>query len=273
MLRTRILLVDQEAGTRNPLDFILASAGFQVLTSPNAASALAQARDRLPSLIVLDVALPDLSGFDLCRQLQADSLTRHIPIIILSAQATEVDRILGFESGADDYIAKPFSGREVILRIKKSLERTTDEPEPPTRKKLTMGDLLLDLARHEVTLRNEIVYLTPIEFKLLALLMKHQECALDRKTILEEIWGDWKNSDTRTIDAHIKRLRQKLGPHGRAIETITGYGYRLNESLIPDSRAVAQKQTGLNGLDFAINRMKRGAPHSKKKPNALFALK
>ena len=276
MIRHKIFLVDSETESAQPLGFNLRASGYQVVTTSDWASVLVQAREQVPTIIVLGVALPDPLRFEICRQLQADSSTRSIPVIILSAHSTEEDRIRGFELGVDDYITKPFSVWEVILRINKSLERTAIAPEPTTLQRMALGTLVLDSFRHEVTLEHKIVHLTPIEFRILELLMKHLGGAIDRKVIHREIWPDTKLSDSRTMDAHVKRLREKLGATGRAIETIIGFGYRLNESLAPLEDEMASKQVQLNELVFAINRMnggKAGMPGLKKKLNALLALK
>ena len=271
-----IFLVDREAATSSLLGEGLRADGFQVFALNRGADVFAQATVKMPGLIVVNADLPDISGFEVCRQLQGNPFTRRIPLIIVAAQAKEEDRIRGFELGADDFVTKPFGTRELILRIKKSLDRTQFAPEPATQQKLSLGALSLDTFRHEVTLDEAIIHLTPIEFRILELLMRHLGGALSRKAIHQEVWPDLKYSDSRTMDAHLKRLREKLGPMGRAVETLTGFGYRLNESLVPASRPVDPRQMQLNELVFAINRVhgkNRDLPGLKKKLNALLALK
>jgi two-component system phosphate regulon response regulator PhoB len=255
----KILLVDSEAEVGKLLGFQLRELGFHVISAHDGASGLGLARDRSPSLIVLDLDLPKISGFDVCRQLQADNSTRHIPFIVLTALATEKHRILGFELGADDYVTKPFSVREVILRIRKSLERHADQPVPSRKHKMSFGDLVLDPIRHEVTIQNKKIHLTPIEFRLLEALMQRPGRAFGRGTFLEVVWAQHSNTDTRTVDSHIRRLRGKLGPAGSAIETIVGYGYRLNENVSSPLQA-EMRQLKLDYIDYPLERIENGKP-------------
>jgi len=254
-MRHKILLIDHDAEVGNLLSVQLREAGFQIITARDGASGLAQARDRIPPLIVLDLELPKISGFEVCRHLQADIATRHIPIIILTALASEKHRILGFELGADDYITKPFSTREVMLRIRKSLERVQYRPEPSMRQKMTLGSLTLDPQLHEATIQEKPVDLTPIEFKLLAVLMERHGRSLGRGSLLEVVWSQRSNTYTRTVDSHIRRLRGKLGPTGDAIETVRGFGYRLNEKLILPVEKNVKRQVNPANIDLPIPRL------------------
>lgn len=255
----KIVLIDSEAEVGKLLGGQLRESGFHVITARDGAAGLGLVKERLPSLVVLDLNLPTISGLDVCRQLQADLSTRHIPIIILTALATEKHRILGFELGADDYVTKPFSVREVILRIKKSLERSASHPEPSRKQKMTLGDLVLDPIRHEVTIQNKVVHLTPIEFRLLEVLMQRPGRAFGRGTFLEVVWAQHSNTDTRTVDSHIRRLRGKLGAAGSAIETIVGYGYRLNENVSSPVQE-EMRQLKLDYIDYPVERMENGKP-------------
>jgi two-component system phosphate regulon response regulator PhoB len=275
-MRHKILLIDNEAEVSNHLGVQLRESGFQVLTARDGASGLGQARDAVPSLIVLELDLPKVSGFDVGRQLQADVSTRHIPFIILSAFATENHRILGFELGADDYITKPFSAREVIVRIRKSLERAMYRPAPPKKDKIALGSLTLDPALHEVTLRQKPVHLTPIEFRLLSLLMESHGRALSRGALLEQVWRQRSDTNTRTMDSHVRRLRGKLGPMGDAIETILGYGYRLNEASISALEEGVKRHLKAAEIELPIPKLEHRrakSPGSKKSHAGILALK
>jgi two-component system, OmpR family, phosphate regulon response regulator PhoB len=237
-MRRKILLIEDDPQTINLLTFNLRNAGFQVVVVSNAPSALLRADEDRPSLVLLGLAFPQVQAFEACRQLKESASTRHAPLIIVTGQAEEQDRILGFELGADDYIPKPFNVLELILRVRKSLQRMTEKlVEPPAGQRMIVGELALDTNRHEVTIKNEPAHLTPIEFRLLSLLMGRSGCAVGRETLLTGVWGPTTHADSRAIDAHIKRLRQKLGQIGSAIETITGFGYRLSKNPVPETES------------------------------------
>ena len=187
---------------------------------------LRKARDELPALIILDLMLPKMPGLDVCRALKSDVATKHIPIIMLTAKAEEIDRIIGLEFGADDYVTKPFSPREIVLRAKAILRRGKgDVVEEP----LTVGPITVDPARHHVSVNGKSVRLTSVEFKLLSMLMLRRGRVQARDRLLNEVWGYESLIDTRTVDTHVRRLRQKLGKAADAIETVRGFGYRLRE--------------------------------------------
>lgn len=221
------MVVDDEADVIDMLVINLRSAGFQVIAVEDGASALAKARNELPSLIVLDLMLPKMSGIEICKVLKGDPATRHIPIIMLTAKAEEVDKIVGLELGADDYVTKPFSPRELILRVNRSLRRGKEKA--PGVEKMTIGELVLDHTRHEVLVRGKSVELTATEFRLLALLMERRGRVQGRDSLLNDVWGYESVIDTRTVDTHVRRLREKLGPLANYIETIRGVGYRIGE--------------------------------------------
>ncbi len=223
------MVVDDEADVIDMLVMNLRSAGFQVVTVEDGAAALAKARSELPSLIILDLMLPKMPGLEICRVLKSDPATRHIPIIMLTAKAEEVDKIVGLELGADDYVTKPFSPRELILRINRSLRRGKEKTVGV--EKLTIGELALDHTRHEVLVKAKPVELTATEFRLLALLMERRGRVQGRDSLLNDVWGYESVIDTRTVDTHVRRLREKLGPLANYIETIRGVGYRISESL------------------------------------------
>jgi two-component system phosphate regulon response regulator PhoB len=198
-----------------------------VLTAVDGASGLEQARKERPGLIILDLMLPEMDGKDVCRALKSNSLTRSIPILILTAKAEEVDRVIGLELGADDYVTKPFSPRELVLRVKAILRRkeAPDERE----KTIQVGDLLIDIDRHLVSSKKRPVLLTSTEFKLLVELVTNRGRVQTRERLLDKVWGYTYEGYARTVDTHIRRLREKLGPLGNTIETIRGVGYRFKE--------------------------------------------
>ncbi len=224
----KILLVDDESDVTELVSYNLKAKGFQVeaLNDPNASVGLA--RTFLPDLVILDVMMPDLNGIQICRMLRADPKLKNIPVIFLTAKAEESDRILGLETGADDYICKPFSTKELILRIQALLRRST-EGAPEEAKLLQAGQILLDTERHHVTVQGRPVELTATEFKLLHLMMERRGRVQTREHLLLNVWNYETEIETRTVDTHIRRLREKLGDEAEWIETIRGVGYRMAE--------------------------------------------
>jgi two-component system phosphate regulon response regulator PhoB len=227
-MQHKILVVDDEPDVLDMLLLNLRAAGFLVVAVEDGASALAKARSEAPSLIILDLMLPKMPGLEICKALKSDIATRHIPVIMLTAKAEEVDKIVGLELGADDYVTKPFSPRELILRVNRSLRRGKDKA--PEVEKITIGELRLDHVRHEVVVKNEPIELTATEFRLLALLMERRGRVQGRDRLLNDVWGYDSVIDTRTVDTHVRRLREKLGPLANYIETIRGVGYRIGEN-------------------------------------------
>jgi two-component system phosphate regulon response regulator PhoB len=222
-----ILIVDDEQDVLDLLVYNLQKAGHRILTARDGAAALQKVRDGTPSLIILDLMLPQLDGTEVCRQLKADSKTAHIPIIMLTAKAEEVDRVVGLELGADDYVTKPFSPREMVLRVKTVLRRASGKTAPA--EILKFGDLTVDIAKHEVTLKSKVLELTATEFKLLAMLMERRGRVQSRDRLLTDVWGYEGDVDTRTVDTHMRRLREKLGKAADCIQTVRGVGYRFAE--------------------------------------------
>jgi two-component system phosphate regulon response regulator PhoB len=220
----KILIVEDENDVADLLTLNLRKAGFKTSTAADGASGLQKARDERPDFIVLDLMLPKMSGLEVCRILKGDLATAHIPILMLTAKAEEVDRIVGLEFGADDYVTKPFSPREVTLRIRAILRRG-EKPEET----LKAGAISIDPARHQVHVNGKRVHLTSLEFKLLRTLLQRRGRVQDRDKLLNEVWGYESVIDTRTVDTHVRRLREKLGKAGDAIETVRGFGYRLRE--------------------------------------------
>jgi len=223
----RILVAEDEADVLELIATNLKSAGFTVLKVEDGESALQQTRSAAPALVVLDLMLPGLSGLEVCKALKSDPATKAIPIIMVTAKAEEVDRIVGLELGADDYITKPFSPRELVLRVKSVLRRATAPSEAANI--LKFGDIQVDRARYEVLVRGKPMDFTATEFKLLTLLMERRGRVQSRDALLNDVWGYENIIDTRTVDTHIRRLREKLGRSADCIETIRGFGYRVTE--------------------------------------------
>jgi two-component system, OmpR family, phosphate regulon response regulator PhoB len=220
-----ILIVDDERDLLSVLDFNFRQAGFETLLAPNGAEAQAHLRRRTPDLVLLDLMLPDLSGTELCRQLKADPRTKHVPVVMLTAKVEEVDRVVGFELGADDYVTKPFSVRELVLRVRAILRRAgaAAGERPPDR----LGPIRIDLEAHRAYVHEQEVELTPLEFRLLATLMARAGRVQSRDQLLADVWEMSSEIETRTVDTHVKRLREKLGPARDLLETVRGIGYRL----------------------------------------------
>ena len=219
-----ILVVDDEKDIVDLMRYNLVQAGFRVVSAMDGQQALDLARRERPDLVVLDLMLPTLPGTEVARILRQEEKTRAIPIVMLTARGSEVDRIVGFELGADDYVVKPFSPRELVLRVQAILRRDArDESE----EKITFEPLVIDLAAHVVRLRGREVGLTATEFKLLHRLARRPGRAFSRDQLLSDVWGYSGDLETRTVDTHMKRLRAKLGAVGSWIETVRGHGYRF----------------------------------------------
>ncbi len=223
----KVLIIEDEPDVVEMLTRAFARAGgFSVTTAADGASGLRRAREESPALVILDLMLPKLPGLELCKILKTDSLTRHIPVLMLTAKAEEVDRIVGLELGADDYVTKPFSPREVVLRARAILRRGEG---PEETQSFTAGPITIDGLRHQVSVNGKVVHLTSLEFKLLRTLVQRRGRVQERDRLLSDVWGYEAAIDTRTVDTHVRRLREKLGKAGDAIETVRGFGYRLRE--------------------------------------------
>ena len=221
----KILIIDSELETVEILGGALRQVGYEILVAHDGSTGLTQALTESVALVVLDSDLPVISGFEVCRQIKKVPAMRRLPVIILTAKTSEQDRIRGLEVGADDYVTKPFSPREFVLRINRSIGRAG--PLGPSKPELRIGDLQVDELRHEVRIRNQLVSLTALEFRLITLLMENVGFVLERGRLLETVWGYGRNVTTRTVDTHVMRLRAKLGDAGGTIETVRGIGYRL----------------------------------------------
>ncbi len=220
----RIAVVEDEPDLAEVVRYNLSREGFQVDVHGRGDTALDAVRRRPPDLIVLDLMLPGLDGLELTRALKRDPATSRIPLVMLTARAEEVDRVVGLELGADDYITKPFSPRELTLRIKAVLRRGDGAPAPAV---LEAGTIRLDRTAHEAQLGGEPLPLTATEFRLLQLLLERQGRVQSRSQLLTEVWGYAEDVDSRTVDTHVRRLRRKLGDEADRIETVIGVGYRL----------------------------------------------
>lgn len=224
----KILIAEDEADVQELVSLHLRNAGFVPVNAETGPEAIRRAREDAPSLIVLDIMLAGMNGLEVARLLKADMATSQIPLIMLTAKAEEPDRIVGLELGADDYMTKPFSPRELVLRIKSVLRRTSPAAGQDT-SQLKAGNVVIDRERHVVRVKGKQVDLTATEFKLLSLLVERRGRVQSRDGLLNEVWGYEGAIDTRTVDTHVRRLREKLGAGADCIETIRGFGYRVAE--------------------------------------------
>jgi two-component system, OmpR family, phosphate regulon response regulator PhoB len=228
MSGAKIFLVEDDADIAEVLRYNLQREGFDVETFDRGDTALAGIRRRPPDLLLLDLMLPGLDGLEMCRLLKRDPRTAAIPLVMLTARGEETDRIVGLELGADDYISKPFSPREVVLRIRAVMRRASSTPEEQAGEAtLEAGSVILHADAFRVEIAGHEVPMTATEFKLLQFLMARPNRVQTRDTLLTEVWGYSEGVDSRTVDTHVRRLRRKLGSEARRIETIVGIGYRF----------------------------------------------
>lgn len=229
-----IYIVDDEENIRKLVSLGLQEAGFATRTFADGTTFLAEVRHQMPDAVVLDWMMPQPDGLALCRTLRADSTTRALPIVMLTAKADEIDRVLGLELGADDYITKPFSVKELVARVR-ALLRRDEYLHAHQERVLTYGPLQVDLERHVVTKRGQQIELTLKEFDLLAMLLRHRGRVLTREMLLEHVWGSEPDDSSRTVDVHIRYLRQKIEDKPEDPElilTVRGLGYRLSEDKL-----------------------------------------
>ena len=221
-----MLVVEDDPDIAGLLQHHLSRAGFDVEVLESGHAVVPAARQRQPALVLLDLMLPGLDGFEICRALRADPRTAAVPVIMLTARAEESDRIMGLELGADDYITKPFSPQEVVARVRALLRRAQRHAPPPV---LVYGPLVVDVDRHRVEVEGREVHLTAKEFLLLRYLLEHPGRVLSRDLLLSDVWGYAYTGGTRTVDVHVRRLREKLPLLEEALVTIKQFGYKLAE--------------------------------------------
>lgn len=227
-----VLIVDDEADLASLVEFNLQQAGLETAIALTGERALQLAHARVPDVVLLDLMLPDISGKEVCRRLRADLRTREVPIVMLTARGEESDRVEGFEVGADDYVSKPFSPRELVLRLKAILRRSGPAE---SGQRINTGLLMLDTGSHRAWVAGEPLELTALEFKLLHQFMSRPGRVQSREQLLADVWGITSPLETRTVDTHVMRLREKLGPARNSVETVRGVGYRMTD----ESGAVA----------------------------------
>lgn len=227
----RVLVVEDEPDVAEVLDYSLQSAGFETLIAATGREAVLMSDTSHPDIILLDLVLPDMPGIQVCKTLKSSTSTKGIPVIIVSARSDEIDRVVGFEVGADDYVVKPYSMRELLLRMRRSMERHLTPRNGGDL--LHSGALRLDVNAHRVWVGENQIELRMTEFRLLMCLCEHPAHVLTREHLLEMVWGHGSTVALRTVDAHIKRLRDRLGPAGNQIETVRGVGYRLDDEHSP----------------------------------------
>lgn len=223
----RVLIIEDEKDLAELLAFNLEKEGYAAQCVHDGKLGLEQATAELPDLILLDLMLPGMLGTDVCKALRKDLRTAQIPIIMITAKGDEIDRVVGFEVGADDYIVKPFSMREVALRIKSVMRRFENKAQMPKSEHLSIGEIVIDKLRHTVKSSGSEIELTSTEFKLLLFLAEKSGCVQSREKLLKNVWSYNNAGDTRTVDTHVTRLRGKLGAPGEIIKTVRGFGYKI----------------------------------------------
>ncbi len=228
-MASKILIVEDEPDIVELLVYNLDQAGFETEAVFNGADALEQVKIQQPDLVLLDLLLPEVDGLEVCRTLKRDPETTGIPIIMLTAKGEAIDRIVGLELGADDYITKPFSPREVLLRVRAVLRRAPNLPRNSPANQIQIDNLKIDIDRHQVFSNGDVIDLTATEFKILSLFAHSPGRVFTRSILMDAVWGQEYYGIERTMDTHVSRLRRKLGQFGERIETVHGVGYRLKE--------------------------------------------
>jgi phosphate regulon transcriptional regulator PhoB len=229
-MSSRVLIVEDEPDIRELVVHHLKREGYQVSVAASGEEALRQVQASPPDLVLLDLMMPAMSGLEVCRRLRQDPVTASLPIVMLTAKGDEIDRVLGLEIGADDYVVKPFSPKELLARVRAVLRRSLPAPgASPT----TLGALTIDPGTHTVSVGDEVLALTPKEFDLLRALVEARGRVLSREFLLDRVWGYSRASEieSRTVDVHVRRLRVKLGPEGRRVLTVKSVGYRMDPGL------------------------------------------
>jgi two-component system phosphate regulon response regulator PhoB len=224
-MANRVLIVEDERDLSRVVAYNFQKEGFDVVVAFNGEQALRAVKEERFDLVLLDLMLPDISGIEVCKKLKANPQTAQIPVVMVTAKGEEVDRIVGFELGADDYVVKPFSVRELILRVRSILRRADVSALAPER--FELGKLRVDRAAHRVWVEGKEVALTALELRLLVMLYDRRGRVQSRELLLDEVWGTDTDVTSRNVDTHVKRVREKLGPAGEYIETVRGVGYRF----------------------------------------------
>lgn len=225
----KILVIEDERDLQQVLAYNLKQSGHEALGAERGQDGLRLAREQHPDIVLLDIMLPDIPGTEVCKSLKEDVATKRIPVVMLTAKGEEIDRVVGFELGADDYIVKPFSVRELMLRINAILRRGKSE-EPGTESQIEFGCLRIDREAHRVWVENQEIELTALEFRLLVTLYDRRNRVQTRTSLLDDVWGIQADITTRTVDTHVKRLREKLENARDYVETVRGVGYRFKGS-------------------------------------------
>lgn len=236
MGKSTVLVIDDEKDLLELVRYNLEKEHFEVIVSSDSTKGLEIAQRQHPDLLVLDLMMPGLGGLDICRQLRGDATTANIPILMLTAKASETDRVIGLEMGADDYLTKPFSPRELVARVRAILRRAAAESPPAAMVK--RGELSIDIPRHEVKYAGKTIALTATEFRILEFLAARPGRVLSRDQIIDAALGQTAAVIDRTIDVHITSLRKKLGPGGAKIETVRGFGYKFRDDAAEETAAV-----------------------------------
>jgi two-component system phosphate regulon response regulator PhoB len=229
-MTSHVLVIEDEPDIRKTIEYNLSKESYKVTLAASIEDGEKALVANKIDLVILDLMLPDGSGLTLCRDIKSEPKTKHIPVIILTAKTEEVDRVVGFELGADDYVTKPFSVRELILRVKAILKRGVSSPEDAVEAQDIFGELTVNYDEHQAYINGQEISLTALEFKLLKHLINRKGRVQTRDQLLEDVWGYSSNVTTRTVDTHIKRLREKLGSVGDHIQTIRGVGYRFSRN-------------------------------------------
>jgi two-component system phosphate regulon response regulator PhoB len=231
----RILVIEDEADIRQVLTYNLRLEGHEVADAESGQAGLAMAQEKRPDLVLLDIMLPDVSGLEICRKLKSDASLRAVPVIMLTARSEEIDRVVGFELGADDYVVKPFSVRELVLRIAAVLRRAqAPAASGQSTGEIRFGRLRVDPGAHRAWVDGQEVVLTVLEMRLLCTLYQRRGRVQSRGALLDDVWDANPENVTRTVDTHVKRLREKLGPAGAYLETVRGVGYRFTDGAGDD---------------------------------------
>lgn len=236
---SHILVVEDERDLLRVLTYNLKQAGFDAVGAGDGETAMRAVREERFDLVLLDLMLPDMPGTEVCRRLKQNKETAHIPVVMVTAKGEEIDRIVGFELGADDYVVKPFSVRELILRVRAILKRAEGAPEAED--KLTFGRLLVDRAAHRAWVDGQEVAFTALELRLLMMLHDRRGRVLTRDLLLDEVWGSHADVTARNVDTHVKRVREKLGAAGEYIETVRGVGYRVRSEPLDETTPAPSK--------------------------------